>query len=302
MNGDGDDETIMNYQPETPNVIVDWISNLLGGRSARIICDPWLNDAKLLTRLKKATGAKKAVGLTPDSGVAAAVREAIAGAQIEMGEPLELLREAPTEFDVIAANLPFGMQGTRAIFESAEHEDVELRGELGHLLLVQAALRLKADGVGVFVVSPGFFLHSSVYHKFPDLGLGLDAAVELPAGVFAPATYIGGYILVVRRQAAVKMFAARLSGNPEADAQIISNFRDRKEGGILELGRLVDASTFRGLGAIRMDEQLAAVEVNFGYPSVPLAELAEEVTLGRFGQELEDKENAIFVPMIGATC
>ena len=50
-----------------------------------------------------------------------------------------------------------------------------------------------------------------------------------------------------------------------------------------------------------MNEQLTAAEGNFGCPSVTLGELAEEVTLGRVGLDLSDKENAIFVPMIGTS-
>src|ERR1700680_1370139 len=152
----GEEETIMNDRLETPNLIVFWMSKLvefsLKGGSARSICDPWLKDAGLLWHLKKATGAKVAVGLTESSDVAAEVGRHLAGAHIEVGDPLELLRKS-NEFDVIAGVLPFGMQNARARFENpTSGDELELSGEFGHLLLFQAGLRLKADGVGVFVV------------------------------------------------------------------------------------------------------------------------------------------------------
>jgi hypothetical protein len=47
------------------------------------------------------------------------------------------------------------------------------------------------------------------------------------------------------------------------------------------------------------EDQMRATQREFGYPAVRLCDLASEVRLGRFGEELSDQDNAIFVPLIG---
>jgi DNA end-binding protein Ku len=34
------------YENDTPPLVVDWIAGILNGRSARSVCDPWMQDAK----------------------------------------------------------------------------------------------------------------------------------------------------------------------------------------------------------------------------------------------------------------
>jgi hypothetical protein len=99
------------------------------------------------------------------------------------------------------------------------------------------------------------------------------------------------------------MFVAQISNDIKANDQIISNLREGKEGGTLDLGRCVDAQSFRGLDFIRTAERFEAAARKFGGQAVLLGDIATAINLGRYGEEFkfDNQENAIFVPLIGIT-
>jgi hypothetical protein len=140
-----------------------------------------------------------------------------------------------------------------------------------------------------------------VFRQFGDLGLGVEAALALPPGTFAPYTNIPAYLVVVRRKPSTTMFVAQLSTDANTNLQIIGNLRQGREGGSLELGRYVAAESFRSIEAIRAAETFAIAERRFGVPSVRLEELSTSINLGRFGDDFafHPSENAIFIPLIG---
>ena len=85
--------------------------------------------------------------------------------------------------------------------------DIALSGDLGDQILVAASMQLSAEGIGLFVVTPRFFTSPhSLIKQFNTLGLGLDAALALPSGTFAPQTNMASYLVMVRKHPASKMF------------------------------------------------------------------------------------------------
>ena len=97
------------------------------------------------------------------------------------------------------------------------------------------------------------------------------------------------------------MFVARLSNDATTNVQIVANFKQRTEGGTLDLGRFVDPLSFTGLESIRTAERLEAAEREFGSRAVRLEELATAINLGRYGGDFEfpAQDNAVFIPLIG---
>ncbi|MGC3976191.1 MAG: hypothetical protein QM771_17660, partial [Nitrospira sp.] len=119
---------------------------------------------------------------------------------------------------------------------------------MGHLILVATALRLSENGIGLFVVSNSFFWSArSVKHHFKDLGLGIEAALALPAGAFAPYMNIQTTLVVVGRRSFDRMFVAQLSNEPRTNAEIVANFKAQRDTGGIDLGRLVEPR-----GAVRI--------------------------------------------------
>jgi hypothetical protein len=287
-----------------PALLVRILAELLRGQHVGIVCDPWAGAGELLANVGQITNASKALAFTPSQAEFSLGKVLAGEAEWHHGDPLLQLQSLKSELDLVASILPFGLKSDHSItLTRPDGTSVELRGDLGSLILASAAARLSREGIGLFVMPPSLFLsRTSVVREFRGLGLNLEAALALPAGSFAPYTNIPTYLVAVRKQAASPMFVAQLSSDMNTNAQIIANLKVRKEGGRLELGRLVDPIAFRGLDSIRLSEQFDQFGTQFGSPAVRLEELSTLITLGRSDSNFEfpTHSNAIYIPLIGS--
>lgn len=286
-----------------PQLLTQVVTKILKGRSADVVCDPWAGLGVMLATVREATHSTKAFAFTQNTAEFTLGRALVSNAEWELGEPLQLINSMKSKIDVAASNLPFGMKSNRSIVLTGQDGSlIELQDDLGNLILVATAMRLNENGVGIFVVPASFFFSQrSVLRKFADLGLAIQAAFALPPGSFAPYANIATYLLVVRKHPIARMFVAQLANDENTNAQIVSNFNEGKEGGVLELGRFVDMLSFKGLGAIRAEERFKETERKFGAPALYLEELATAINLGRYGEDFKfpQCDNAIYIPMIG---
>jgi hypothetical protein len=287
--------------------VPDWLagvfSALIEGVSPKTICDPWAGIGLLLGVLREASRPKEAFAFTPNQGEHALGKVLVPEADWQVGDPLHLLGAVNKELDVVASILPMGARSTNPLKVTLLSGDTaELSDDLGNLVMVAASMRLSSSGVGLFVVTPSFFFSQrSVFRQFGDLGLGVEAALALPPGTFAPYTNIPAYLVIVHRKPSTRMFVAQLSADANTNLQIIGNFRQDREGGSLELGRFVVPQSFRNIETIRTEERVALAERRFGAPSMKLEDIATVINLGRFGDDFafNPLENTIFIPLIG---
>lgn len=224
----------------------------------------------------------------------------------KLGEPLQLLGSLTQTFDLIGSILPMGAKSNEPLKVTLPTgKSAELADDLGSLVMVAASMRLSSSGLGLFVVTPSFFFkQQSVFRRFTELGLGMEAALALPSGTFAPYTNVLSYLVVVRRKPATQMFVAQLSSDTNTNLQITENLRQRTEGGSLELGRFVEPASFRSFEHLRASERLALAEKRFGVQAVSLASLRDVksgIMVGRPGDEFafQPIENAIYIPLVG---
>lgn len=276
--------------------------------SPRTICDPWAGVGFLIETLRDECHPEQALALTQNTAEHTLGQVLVPDVCWQQGEPLGLLDSFTQTIDVFASLLPMGAKARLPVkVMKPSGDEVELVGDLGHLILVAASMRLSSTGVGVFVVTPSFFFSPhSVFRRFSELGIGVDAALALPSGTFASYTNIPTYLVVVRRKPSTRMFVAQLSADTNTNLQIIGNLRRQTAGGSLELGRFVDPDSFRGIEQIRTAETLASEEQRWGGASITLAELLDiklGINLGRSGDTFafEPLDNAIYIPLIGSS-
>lgn len=274
--------------------------------SPKTICDPWAGAGFLVEALREACQPVQAFAFTKHQMECELGNVLVPEVSWQLGEPLLLLDSFPQELDVVASNLPWGARSNFPIKATLPSGGaVELADDLGNLILVAASMRLSASGVGLFVVTSSFFFkQESIFHRFSELGLGMEAAFALPSGTFAPYANIPAYLVVVHRRISSRMFVAQLSSDPNTNLQVIANFRQGTEGGALELGRFVDCASFMGFEQLRASETMTAAEKRLGIPATNLAELGDlksEISMGRPGDEFafQPLENAIYIPLIG---
>ncbi len=274
--------------------------------SPRTICDPWAGAGFLVEALREACQPDQATAFTQNAFEHELGEVLVPEVTWQLGEPLGLLDSLTQPFDLFASVLPMGARAQHPLNVTLPSgQAAELTDDLGNLVMVAASMRLSASGVGLFVVSPSiFFKRQSVFHRFTELGLGMDAALALPSGTFAPYTNIPAYLVVVRQKPSTRMFVAQLSADANTNTQVIENLKQETEGGSLELGRFVDTSSFRSIGHLRTSEALTRAEKRFGVRASNLAELGDVksgLKMGRPGGEFafEPIENAIYIPLIG---
>ncbi|HEB35852.1 MAG TPA: hypothetical protein ENI18_08435 [Candidatus Aminicenantes bacterium] len=286
-----------------PNIVLKAVENLLEDVSARIVCDPWAGVGTLAATVKEITTAERVLLCTRDEEVASAGKNIIRSAEWYVNDPLEWLDALDCDLDVVASVLPFGAKSNRSVtLTSLAGKPIELRGDLGNLILAKAAVRLTEEGIGLFVVPPSFFFFQrSVLRHFNSLGLGIEAALELSSSTFAPYTNIKTYLVIVRKRPTSLIFVGQLTSDLKTNSQIIANFKGGKEGGKLELGRFVEPVSFRGLDYMRISEWSEQAQRQFGAPAVQLGELSTSINLGRPSVDFEfpSEDNSIFIPLIG---
>lgn len=274
--------------------------------SPKTICDPWAGVGFLIGALREACLPEQALAFTRNHAEHELGKVLVPEVGWQLGEPLRLLDSFTQSLDVFASILPMGARAHHPLKVTlTSGEAVELTDDLGNLVMVAASMRLSSSGVGLFVVTPSFFFkQQSIFHRFSELGLGMEAALALPSGTFAPYTNIPAYLVVIRRKPSTRMFVAQLSADTNTNLQVISNFRQGTEGGSLELGRFVEPDSFRSIDHLRASEAMAAAEKRFGVQASNIAELGDVksgIKLGRPGDEFafQPLENAIYIPMIG---
>jgi hypothetical protein len=286
-----------------PEWLAEVFSTLIEGVSPKTICDPWAGIGFLIGVLREVSKAKTTIAFTQNQGEYALGKVLIPEADWQVGVPLQVLAAGTKEFDVVASMLPMGVRSHQPLKLTLTNGDaVELADDLGNLILVATSMRLRSSGVGLFVVTPSFFFSQrSVFRRFSELGIGVEAALELPSGTFAPYTNISAYLVLVRRKPSTQMFVAKLSTDINTNLQIIRNLQQKTVGGSLELGRFVAPESFRSIEYLRAVETFTIAEKRFGAPSVRIEELAVAINLGRFGDNFTflTLENAIYVPLIG---
>jgi len=287
-----------------PHVVLQTVRELVEGHAAKVVCDPWAGLGQMASTIQEVTKAPKVLAFTPRVDAATFGRALVKQIEWQTGEPLSLLDQFNGQIDVAASVLPFGAKsGQPVTLTAASGEEVELRDDLGNLILAAVTRKLSKDGIGLFVVTPSFFFSQrSVRWQFEELGIGMEAALALQSGTFAPYTNMPAYLVVVRNRPSTRMFVGQLTSDTQNNLQVIQNLKQGKEGGTLDLGRFVDIASFTGIDAIRTAERFQEMSRRYlSAPAIQLEELATEINLGRPGDDFvfPTNENSVYVPLIG---
>lgn len=286
-----------------PPVLSYVVAKLLEDRNVETVCDPWAGLGTMLATAQRATSSPRCIAFNINTSEGKLGKTLFPKAEWSIGQPLQLLWELKEPIDVFVSCLPFSVKTSDSLtLANTAGIEIELKDDLGNLILAGATARLKDDGVGLYVVPAGFFFRSnSVLKRFDDLGFNVDGALALPAGSFAPYTSVSAYLIVVSKSVMKSMFVAQLSNDRNTNTQILENFMKRKEGGAVDLGRYVDALGFRGIDALRAGEYFESASKQIGFPAVILEDMATAINLGRHGEgfKFPKVSNAVFVPMIG---
>lgn len=287
-----------------PQVLAAFLS-AVEGRSIKTLCDPFAGSGVLAACITEEVHVERALACLRNERVLGFARSLAPQIEWHVDDSLAFLGAVDAPLDMVVSVLPFGARTARKVnVEGPSGETLVVSRDLADALVVTAASRLSPDGLGLFVVAPSFFAPSkSIVAEMPRLGLGVEAALEMPAGSFAPQTTIASYLIVMRCHPVEEMFVGQISSDRQTNRQLFENLRHKTIGGAIELGRLVNPVAFKGLNGLKITERFRQAEERSGTPALPLRELAHAVKLGRPDERFRfpEKANSLLLPVIGVS-
>ena len=268
---------------------------------AKDILDVWAGAGTLTRVVSRAKCVNSAVGITsekqhyditsliPNSG-----KE-----KYFLNDSINWLKFNDVKFDLIIANLPFGMRKEEEIFNGIT-EKVEIFDDYGQRLMLHSVKHLLADGHAIFIVPPKFSFEKSarsVRCNLSNFGAYLNGLIYLRSGTFAPLTNISGYIALVSLKKTEKLFIAELSENEQRNKAIIRFYLEGKEGKEPSLGRWVEEETFHGWEQYKSNLELNSWLKKTGYAEATLKEVVTETLTASEKHPFVDKPNTVYLPV-----
>ena len=288
-----------------PQRVIDFIAAYLsGGRPARIL-DPFAGIGELAIGVALLVGAKHVTAISRnEEQIKIGQRLDTTGlVDWRQSSPISELDRIADSFDAIVSNLPWG--GVREeLTLTVGGEQVRIKDEFGTIAMLKALLKLSAEGVGLFVVAPSFAnsdRSSGVFSNLGRLGFALDACFDLPSGIFAPMSAIGGALVIIRKASQQEVFVAALPESREQTDVVLKNLRARRAGKDVALGRLVMLADVRGYTALVTKERMERMTARTGLSPVNLAEVVATIKATKAAEPpgFEDVENAVYLPNVG---
>ncbi|MDG1302281.1 MAG: N-6 DNA methylase [Opitutae bacterium] len=225
------------------------------------------------------------------------------GINFNFGDGLaSLVDDQDARYDAILSCPPFGMN-TRGPQEVPINGQLrQVRAEYAHLLALASCLRLRENGIAVFVVTNSFFLDrkNGVKRLLAEAGFSVTAAIEVAAGSFAPRTNIPTHIVTIEKSQSEQIFTGRISQDNTHNQALFENLIKRKHGKTPEQGLLVEGDRFRGFHADELSRNLIRAAKRQGLVPHSIDDVVLEVhtpTSTSF-EGYEDQPNAVYLPQM----
>ncbi len=204
------------------------------------------------------------------------------------------------EADLVISCPPWGGR-----VRSTNVNGTQIGDDLGHLIVAKACgEHLSSTGLAAVVLPPSFLSKNSpgsLRSSLSDLGLHLSGVLHIPSGFFA-ATAIESYLVLIDREAHSDLFVGELSTSAEHNKVLLHNFFARRSGSQLALGSIT-TQEFSGYRSHDVDQRVAKLVKSMGLKSTPLVDIAFEINLtkSRDPQDFADRDNAVYLPLIGTS-
>ncbi len=288
-----------------PEHITDFIIEYLKNSGLKSVLDCWSGIGAILSPLVQIYKPEVAVGLnlsTTEHELAKLLQPAHP-ISWHLGEPLELLDQIKSRFDLIVGSPPWGWRTTSYCLKINDQE-IEFHDDYASFLLLRASLLLNDSGSGLFLLPPRFIAdrgERKVITHLNRFGLWIDAVFHLPSGVFAPATQIGGLLVVVRRESKPNIFVGEITADASQRKILLGNLRARREGKTPHLGALVEIGPFRSFPALVAQQEINGLARASGLAPISLIDICTSINLPKRDLEtgFADLPNSVYLPTIG---
>ena len=289
-------------QWSTPSTLIDLFIEIARKQKPQTVLDPWAGYGALLLPLAKAVEPNKAVAMTPNSSECELGQTLSADIRINWicGDPLTTLATDSSAVELIVSCPPFNY---RAGSSAININGISIKDDTGNQIVAASLSKLSANGQAAIVLSPGTATSIKPGSLLPSLallGLSLNGLLHLPSGFFA-ATSIESYVALISRNASPKVFIGQVREQKSHNDLLLANFWARKNGADVSLGLLIDADEFLGYKQLESGIATALLAKRSGLPPTSLSDIASEINLTkeRDGAAFPDRDNAVYLPLIG---
>lgn len=285
-----------------PFFIIETILEILEGRTYDTAFDPFAGNGILLsTLIDSGIGNNgKGICISPLDFAFSELYSENLPIQWKLADPFQTINVCNKEFDLIVSYPPWGLRAIDSFEHFPQFNGISSTNE--ELLILAACLRLKTDGVGIFIMPSRFVSKDRTRGVMANLGrfgLALDAFLALPQKTFAPLTFIQGGIAIIRKGSQTPVFTGLVSNDPIQRKLLIDNYIERIQSKDYTLGTLIDFNEFRGYAPLEVQNRINRIGKKFGYPTHPFCyPLVTQINVAHSEQGFIEKDNAIYLPRI----
>ena len=219
----------------TPGFITDFVCAYLGGRSIRprVVVDLWAAAGWMLPPLVEALSPARAIGVVPDERSAGLAKLLAPPGRIvwHTDDARAVAATLEPGVDVVLGCPPWRWQPRRIQVRTADGSLV-LTEDPANVALLEACTLVAPDGIGLFIVGPGFVMRPGRGTAFPNLhrfGLSLHLLLELPRGVVTPDSGSGRLLIGIGRAPCPVPLVDSLTPDPQRTAALLAALSRRAE-------------------------------------------------------------------------
>lgn len=221
--------------------------------------------------------------------------ESVDKEQIQFDETLtELKNENEKEFDMVFADLPFGM--SREPFLYDENRKVNQNWNI----LTKGLGKINSNGTLFAVIEPAVYFSKpgkDFLGALENKGYYVNLFLNAPEKLYQPQTAFNPIIIGFQYQKKDKLFIAEIAN--ENPVLIVNNFKE-KESDNIQNGKWIDRETFVTFQKTKIENEISGLQTQYkDYRHYRLSEVAISINMTR--ESFHDLPNSVYIPKIGTS-
>lgn len=209
----------------TPGFITDFVCAYVRARPVRprVVVDLWAAAGWMLLPLVETWSPVRAIGVLSDARSAGLAELLAPPGRVDWctDDPRAVAAALRPGVDVVLGCPPWRWQPRQIQVETTDGP-VVLTEDPANVALLEACTLLTPEGIGLFIVGPGFVMRPGRRTAFPNLnrfGLSLHLLLELPRGIVRPDSGSGRLLIGIGRGSCPVPLVGSLTSDPQrADA------------------------------------------------------------------------------------
>jgi hypothetical protein len=220
---------------------------------------------------------------------------------ITIGDPFSVLEQVDDNYDLIIGDLPIGYKGASKRVEWKDG-NINIKTRKNWIIILKSLFKLTRNGYGLFLVEPAI-LWSQEWERFTTVfnesGFYINAIFNAPKNIFYPETHLRPPIILVSRSEGTGLFIAEIS-DADSVVPILRNLTENKSSHHLETGVFVNESDFKGFNNYKITKQIEKLQTQYKeFEECRLVDISTEISLGKQNKNFEEKNNALYIPIVG---